>query len=79
MTTDAQIAGIEAAIWCETIATSDELEFMLLPRLPGTAEKAWSHQTSTDWPDYASRLGRQSRPWRRRGWTWFQSAEVIWS
>ncbi len=77
--TEARLAGVEAAIWCETIATQDELEFMLLPRLGGAAEKAWSHQTSTDWTDYAARLGRQSVTWRRREWTWFQSVEVDWS
>jgi hexosaminidase len=74
-----QLAGVEAAIWCETIANSDELEFMLLPRLPGAAEKAWTRGPSTDWPTYATRLGRQSPTWHRRNWTWFHSAEINWS
>ncbi|WP_460665302.1 beta-N-acetylhexosaminidase [Kribbella swartbergensis] len=73
-----QLAGVEAAVWCETIANSDELEFMLLPRLPGAAEKAWTRGTSTDWPEYATRLGRQSPVWRHRGWTWFRSREITW-
>jgi hexosaminidase len=74
-----QIAGVEAAIWCETITSSEDLELMLLPRIPGVAEKAWSHQTSTDWPTYASRLAHQSLVWRHRNWTWFQSVEVDWN
>jgi hexosaminidase len=73
-----QLAGVEAAIWCETIATTDELEFMLLPRLPGAAEKAWTRGPATEWADYATRLARQSPTWRRRSWTWFQSTEVDW-
>ena len=77
--TEEQIAGVEAAIWCETITNRDELEFMLLPRLGGVAEKAWVRRTSTDWSDYAARLGRQSSGWRRRGWVWFQSVEVDWA
>ena len=77
--TEEQIAGVEAAVWCETIANSDELEFMLLPRLAGAAEKAWTRQTSTDWSDYAARLGRQSPTWKHRGWTWFQSVEINWA
>ncbi len=52
---------------------------MLLPRLPGAAEKAWTRQTPTNWPDYATRLGRQSASWRRRGWTWFHSVELDWA
>ncbi|TCC60291.1 hypothetical protein E0H73_20270 [Kribbella pittospori] len=76
---DAQVAGVEGAVWCETIATADELEFMLLPRLSGAAEKAWSRQTSTDWPEYAARLSHQSKAWQQREWTWFHSVEVDWA
>ncbi|RZT19693.1 hexosaminidase [Kribbella sp. VKM Ac-2569] len=74
-----QIAGVEAAIWCETITSSDDLELLLLPRIPGLAEKAWSHQTATNWPEYAARLGQQSPTWRNRQWTWLQSTEVDWN
>jgi hexosaminidase len=74
-----QLAGVEAAVWCETIANADELEFMLLPRLPGAAEKAWTRQASTDWPDYATRLGQQSPTWRNRNWTWFRSTDINWA
>ncbi|WP_329002335.1 beta-N-acetylhexosaminidase [Kribbella sp. NBC_00709] len=73
-----QVAGVEAAIWCESITTPEELELMLLPRLPGAAEKAWSHQTPTDWPTYAARLAQQSPAWRTRTWTWLKSTEVDW-
>lgn len=76
---DAQIAGVEAAIWCETITTQEDLEFMLLPRLPGAAEKAWSPRPATNWPDYATRLSPQSTSWRRRDWTWFHSVEINWA
>ncbi|TDW19488.1 beta-N-acetylhexosaminidase [Kribbella kalugense] len=74
---DAQVAGVEAAIWCETITTSAELEFMLLPRLAGAAEKAWS-QTRTNWPDYATRLAHHSPTWQARTWNYFKSTEVNW-
>jgi hexosaminidase len=74
-----QIAGVEAAIWCETITSSEDLELLLLPRIPGLAEKAWSHQTATNWPEYALRLGQQSPTWRNRRWTWLRSTEVPWT
>ncbi|TCC17507.1 hypothetical protein E0H58_37740 [Kribbella speibonae] len=73
-----QIAGVEAAIWCETITGPEDLELLLLPRLPGAAEKAWSHHTDTNWPEYATRLAQQSPAWRNRSWTWLQSVEVDW-
>ena len=74
-----QIAGVEAAIWCETITNSDDLELLLLPRIPGLAEKAWSHRTTTSWPEYAARLAQHSPAWRNRTWTWLQSTEVDWN
>ncbi|GAA1589683.1 MULTISPECIES: beta-N-acetylhexosaminidase [Kribbella] len=74
-----QIAGVEAAIWCETVTSSSDLELLLLPRLSGLAEKAWSHRTTTNWPNYATRLAHQSPTWHNRDWTWLKSVEVNWS
>src|SRR5438876_1963934 len=37
-----QVAGVEAAIWAETISGFDDLSFLLLPRLAGVAHRAWS-------------------------------------
>lgn len=76
---DDAVAGIEAAIWCETIKNREELEFMLLPRLGGIAEKAWSRHENTDWADYVDRLAPQRIAWDARGWTWFRSREIEWA
>jgi len=37
---EAAIVGVEAALWTETLATLDELETMLFPRLCAVAEVA---------------------------------------
>lgn len=79
VTSDDQLAGVEAAIWCETIATRDELEFLLLPRLPGAAEKAWARPGITDWSTYAPRLAAQAELWNARGWNWFAADSVAWA
>lgn len=78
VTSDDQIAGVEAAIWCETIANRDELEFMLLPRLGGLAEKAWAPSGVTGWSDYADRLAAQAPLWNARAWNWFAADAVDW-
>ncbi|MFD4407686.1 beta-N-acetylhexosaminidase [Nocardia sp. NPDC058499] len=75
---ESSVAGVEAAIWCETITNRDELEFMLLPRLSGLAEKAWATAGPTEWAPYAERLAAQSAIWDARGWNWFASDEVPW-
>ena len=72
----ALIAGVEGAIWCETVRDFEDLQFLLLPRLPGVAERAWSTKAS-DWDDYRGRLSEHARLWRRAGWTYF-AANSVW-
>lgn len=79
LVSDGQVAGMEAAIWCETITDRGELEFLLLPRLGGLAEKAWGVPGATGWGDYADRLGAQAALWNSRGWNWYEADSVEWS
>jgi hexosaminidase len=74
-----RIVGVEAGIWCETILTIDDLFFMLLPRLPGIAEKGWSPAAPVDeaWESYEPRLAAQADTWQRRGWRYFR-AQSVW-
>lgn len=61
------IAGVEAAIWAETIESFDDLAFLLLPRLGSVAERAWL-VTSTSWEDYSVRLAPHRAVWESTGW-----------
>ena len=70
-----RIAGVEGAIWCETIADERDLMFQLLPRLPGVAEKGWSDPR--EWADYHPRLAAQRRLWDAMEMTYFLSS-VVW-
>lgn len=36
------IVGIQAALWGETVKTPEQLEYLLLPKLLGMAERAWA-------------------------------------
>lgn len=78
-TSDDELAGVEAAIWCETIGHSDDLEFMLLPRLATVGEKAWAARGGTTWVDHRQSLAHQPAIWKRRGWHWFPAATVNWT
>ena len=57
----AQVAGVEAAIWAETISGFDDLSFLLLPRLAGVAHKAWSGPQAATWAGHRDRLARHGR------------------
>ena len=72
------VAGIECAMWCETVATAPELEFLLLPRLLGVAEHAWSSPPRTEWPGFAARVATHRRLWARRSWNSFGSELIPW-
>ncbi len=73
VTEDSGLAGVEAAIWCETITSESDLQFLLLPRLPQVAETAWSPAGRVDWADQSVRLAAQAPSWDRRGWAWFKA------
>jgi hexosaminidase len=68
---DAQVAGVEAAIWAETISGFDDLSFLLLPRLAGLAHRAWSAPQATGWTGHRDRLARHARLWAQDDLTYF--------
>lgn len=75
----ATIAGLEAAIWCESIVDRSDLEFLLLPRLPGIAERAWAPaETPATWSEFRARLAREAPVWSAAGRTWFAAPSVDW-
>jgi hexosaminidase len=73
-----QVAGVEAAIWAETISDFDDLSFLLLPRLAGVAHKAWSAPQLAGWTGHRDRLARHGRLWAQDGLTYFHASTVDW-
>jgi hexosaminidase len=76
---EADVLGVEAALWTETIADLSDLEYMVLPRLPAVAEVAWSPAASHDWDDFRRRLAGQAPRWEAMGATWYRSPQVPWA
>jgi hexosaminidase len=74
----AQVAGVEAAIWAETISSFDDLSFLLLPRLAGVAHKAWSGARATTWAGHRDRLARHGPLWAQDNLTYFRASGVDW-
>ena len=71
------IVGLQAPLWSETIKTPAQLEYMLLPKLLGLAERAWAKDpewaTITDaakekaaydqaWSEFVNVLGKKELP-----------------
>ena len=75
----AQVVGVEAAIWAETISGFDDLTFLLLPRLAGVAHRAWSVPEASGWAGHRDRLARHGRLWAQDGLTYFRASTVDWT
>ena len=71
---DRQIAGVEAAVWTETVRTPRELFVLLLPRLAATAEVAWSALDRRGYDDFVARLDLTTPQWDAAGWPWYRAA-----
>jgi hexosaminidase len=72
------VAGVEATLWTETLSTPQQLEAMLLPRLPALAEVGWTPQADRAWPAFRLRLAAQAPRWDAQGLAWTRTADVPW-
>jgi hexosaminidase len=76
--TEESVLGVEAALWTETIATVDDLDTMLFPRLPACAEIGWTPRENRDWEDYSLRLANHGQRLAAMGIKFYRSPQVDW-
>src|SRR5690606_1469985 len=74
----AQIVGVEAPLWSETIVTMDDIEYMVFPRLPGVAEIGWTSAENRVWDEYRIRLAAQHKRWTAMDIDYYPSPKVPW-
>lgn len=76
--TRAHIIGVEAPLWSETIETSEDLEYLAFPRLPGHAEIGWTAPNSRNWEEYRQRLASHGERMTLMGIHFYPSPLVNW-
>jgi hexosaminidase len=76
--TDAQLVGLEAPLWSETLVTLADVETMAFPRIAGYAEIGWSPATGRTWNDYKTRIGAQGPRLRALGVGYHSSTLIPW-
>lgn len=74
----AQILGVEAPLWSETLLTIDDIEYMLFPRIAGVAEVGWTPSNQRRWDEYRSRLALHGKRWDVMGIDYYKSPKVDW-
>ncbi|MFI6941857.1 beta-N-acetylhexosaminidase [Streptomyces sp. NPDC050418] len=75
---ESSVLGVEAPMWTETLSTSEHIEYMAFPRLPGIAELGWSPASTHDWDAYKGRIAAQGPRWDALGMEYYKSPKVPW-
>jgi hexosaminidase len=76
--TAADVVGLEAPLWTETVATRADVDLLAFPRLAGHAEIAWSPREGRSWDEYAVRLAHHGERLDALGVGYYRSSEVAW-
>ncbi|MGV1005167.1 MAG: family 20 glycosylhydrolase [Candidatus Nanopelagicales bacterium] len=71
---EANVAGVEAALWAETIRGFEDACFLLLPRLTAIAERAWSPADSRTWEEHQTAVRAEEPWWDQQGFAFFRPA-----
>ena len=76
--TEADIVGVEAPLWSETIRNITAAMHLAVPRLPTLAEVAWTPQSARQWEDFRRRIAAHAPRWRLLGINFHPSPQIPW-
>jgi hexosaminidase len=75
---EADVNGVLAPVWSETLKNIDEVELMAFPRVVGIAEIGWSPRSTHDFAAYELRLAAQGPRWVLGDVTFYRAPGVPW-
>lgn len=79
---DADILGVEAPLWSETVRTLGDIDALAFPRIAAAAEAAWSPAVGTSalrtWHSFSQRVGALAPLWTSRGFGFTALPEIPW-
>jgi hexosaminidase len=68
---NAQVLGMQASMWTETVQTKERADFMIFPRLTAIAEAAWTDGANKDYEHYRQRLRAMLERYKVMGINYF--------
>ena len=74
----ADILGVEAPLWSETVTNREDINYLAFPRLAALAEVAWTSKEKRSWEGFASRIPIQGNRWTIQGVDFYKSPKVTW-
>lgn len=75
---ETSIAGVEAALWTETVQNITGAQYLMMPRLPALAEVGWSRESGREWESFRTRIAQHAARWRLLGINYYASPQVAW-
>lgn len=70
------VLGVEAPLWTETIATQEQMDYMIYPRLLGYAEIGWTPKANRNWDEYKIRLRGQGERLENEGVNYYKDPAI---
>lgn len=71
------VLGIESPLWTETIATVDQMDYMIYPRLLGYAEIGWTPKEDRNYDEYKIRLREQGKRLEYQGINYYKDKSIF--
>lgn len=76
--TKADILGVEAPLWSETVTNRTDINYLAFPRLAALAEVAWTAKEQRSWDGFSKRVPVQGQRWTIQGVDFYKSPKVVW-
>lgn len=76
---EADVLGVEGALWTEYVDDEERLELMTWPRLAALAEVGWTPDEARLWRTFGERLGWHGARLEVLGVGYYRSPEIAWT
>lgn len=74
----ADILGVEAPLWTETVTNRADIDYLTFPRLPALAEVAWTKKERRGWEGFSKRIPGHGKRWDIQGVGFYKSPKINW-
>ena len=71
------ILGAQANVWTEYIASPEEVEYMILPRMAALAEVNWTQAETKTWPDFQRRIYQHYKYYDAKGYNYCPGSYAV--
>ena len=71
------ILGAQANVWTEYIASPEEVEYMILPRMAALAEVNWTQPETKTWPDFQRRINHHYKYYDAKAYNYCPGSFVV--